>query len=724
MPTVITPEEAQSQADQVFAAIEHRTRHIMAQLRFAVHVLLNLSESPERADLTIEDLEAQSEHWALLVPKNVETQAWLARRLSERYAFAREDVPHMARILGLDNPGLGVVFEQFFGKPIISIYSTIEETQRARNNRPLVDTVLRDDLGAEMKWVFLHRGETLFCQGDPGDSLYVIANGRLRVIVGASETVVMELGSGDTVGEMGVLSGEARSATVYAMRDSELCHLSNAGFLRLAEKYHLVMAQIALQMVERVRRMTFASYVFRKPVTIALLPLSPNVPISRLAEQLAAALTQSEDTLYLSRARLDSMLPPGLTYESEASLEHYEFSAWLNEQESRYRFVLLEAETKPSNWTERCLQQADRVLLVGMAHESPALSEIERLLPDNPRTRTYNELVLLHSGNGRHPTGASAWLSNRPVERLHHVALDKPDDVGRLSRFLRGQALVLVFGGGGTRAAAHLGIVRAMEEAGIRADMVGGTSAGALVAAMYAMGWDYQTIAEISQKHFLEQNALLDYTLPFVSFAAGRRVYRTLTHLFGDVQIEDLPTPFFCVSANLSQASMNVHRTGLLRRALRASTAIPGVYPPIADDKGDLLVDGAVFNNLPSDVAKSLSEGGPVIAVDIAAGLGLTQEAYQLDEHLSGWQILRRQLNPFAPKPRVPNILAILARTTILSSASTRAVRAAHADLLLTPPVEQFGLFDLESSAAMVEASYRYAREQIATWITKRNKDN
>jgi NTE family protein/lysophospholipid hydrolase len=478
------------------------------------------------------------------------------------------------------------------------------------------------------------------------------------------------------------------------------------------------MSQIALQMVERVRRMTFASYLFRKPVTIAVLPLSSNVPVDVFTQQLAEGFARAGETLHLSRIRLASLLPE-TTYEADEPVEHYELSAWLNEQEIRHRFILFEAEAQPSGWTLRCLHHADRILLVGMAHEAPALSEIERLLPDSPRVSPRKELVLLRPSNRHHIAGTGEWLKRRKVERHHHVALDSPADTERLVRFLRGEALGLVFGGGGTRGAAHLGVIRALEEAQVHPDLVCGTSAGALVAAMVAMGWDYQKIAEVGSASFAERSDMLDYTLPMVSFASGWRVRQTLRRIFGDIQIEDLPLPFFCVSANLSQAKMSIHREGLLRRALRASTAIPGVYPPIADENGDLLVDGSVFNNLPADVAKTQCEGGMVIAVDIASGLGLPQEVYQLDEHLSGWRVLWNRLNPFATKMHVPNIIAILARTTILSSASTRAARTAHADLLLTPPVEQFGLFDLKASEEMVEASYLYAREQIAAWVER-----
>lgn len=706
--TTTTLSGPSSDARAIYTAIEHRTAHITAQLRFAVRVLLKLPEPPQSLPIALNDLEAQAQHWALFVPDDADTRAQIAQHVVERFEFARSAAPQITQVLGLNTPEVLSAFERLCGAPFDTVERLPADTVP---DTPLEDDVLDNQLGAEMEWVFLGRGDVLFEQGAPGDSLYVVANGRLRIVVDG--TAVMELSVGDTVGEMGLISGEPRSATVYAARDSELCRLSKEGFERLSARYNLVMVQIALQMFDRVRRMSSAVRGFSKPLMITILPLSSAVPVNVFTERLAAALGDS--VLHLSRERLDALLPDGLHYDPDAPLERFELSAWMNEQEARYRFILLEAEATPTGWTQRCLHHADRVLLLGNATESPQLTDSERLLGNNPRIMPRTELVLLREP-GTQPKGTRAWLVGRKLERHYHVVVDYLADYARLARFLQGKARALVLGGGGTRAAAHIGVVWALEEAGIAIDLVGGTSAGSIIAGMVAMGWDFNTISEASRTHLLARGALLDYTLPLVSFTAGRRVSHAMKRLFGDVVIEDLPLPFFCVSGNLSKAQMAVHRHGLLRHALRASTAIPGVYPPMADEDGDLLVDGSVFNNLPADIAKTLCDGGVVIAVDIATGLGLAQQPYKLDEYLSGWRILWNRLNPFAAKTHVPNILGILARTTILSSASTRASRNAHADLLLTPPVDQFGLFELEASVQMAEAAYAYTRERLVAW--------
>ena len=114
-------------------------------------------------------------------------------------------------------------------------------------------------------------------------------------------------------------------------------------------------------------------------------------------------------------------------------------------------------------------------------------------------------------------------------------------------------------------------------------DVVGGTSMGGIVAACYAMGWDDNDMENRIRKAFVETNPLGDYVLPVVALSRGRRVEQRLEENFADTLIEDLRVPFFCVSTNLVSAAAHVHRSGVLRHALRASISLPGILPPVVD---------------------------------------------------------------------------------------------------------------------------------------------
>ena len=207
---------------------------------------------------------------------------------------------------------------------------------------------------------------------------------------------------------------------------------------------------------------------------------------------------------------------------------------------------------------------------------------------------------------------------------------------------------------------------------------------------------------------------LFDYTLPLVSFFASKKVTKMLLALFEDIQIEDLWHPYFCVSSNLTQARPVVERQGPLWQAVRASLAIPGVFSPVYVN-GDLLVDGGVMNNLPVDIMREISEGGPVIASSVAPERDMVKR-YTLGSGISGWQVLWSRLHPFKETLKVPSILEILSRSRELNEAYQRQQKRRLADLFIVTPVEQFPGMDFRPVEAIVEAGYHAARQAIAGW--------
>ncbi len=570
------------------------------------------------------------------------------------------------------------------------------------------------DIGQALEWVQVRRGETLFAQGEAADSLYVILHGLLRVVVSGEdgEAVVNELGRGDTVGEMGLLSGEARSAAVIAVRDSALCRFSKPAFDRLVEQHPAVMTRIAVQMVQRLRRISQRSRASSRPLTVAILPASAGT--DGFVERLAAACGQQGATLHISRTRTGA-LP--LTGDLDTSADAPEAVAWLNAQEQAYRVILYEADGTDTAWTRRCLQQCDRVVIVARASETPQLATMAALLArsDQPHVRPRTELVLLHPDMAQMPRNTRDWLALCPIEQHYHVADDQPAHIARLVRFLSGRAVGLVLGAGGMRGSTHIGVIRALTELGIQPDAVGGCSAGALIAAQVALGWTADAMLETGERELVQKKALTDFTLPLVAFNSGQRLTRALKTMLGEVQIEDLWMPYFCVSGNMTTAQMDVHQRGTLWRYVRASTALPGVYPPVLDESGDLLVDGSVFNSVPADVMRRVVGGGTVIAVDVGRELS-GKRNFRFGDSVSGWSLLLERLLPFGRKRRVPGIVRILTRTAALNGVAARSAQVAQADLLLKPPIEDFGLFDMQGYRAIHDIGYTDTLEKVRDW--------
>jgi lysophospholipid hydrolase len=582
---------------------------------------------------------------------------------------------------------------------------------------PLNPTTLQDIIN-ELEWRHLLGGATLFRQGDPGDSFAIVVNGRLRVDVTSTDgqqRTVSELGRGQYVGELAVLTGEVRSATVVAIRDSDVVLLAKSAFDRLLAQYPQVMMQITRVVIERLRNATNPNLAApaQRSTSIALLAISPEIQLGPFAEQLASALAGHGSTIHLSSQRLDATL--GLQGQASLSENHpalVTLNSWLSERESEHRTVLYEADSEATPWTLRCLRRADLVLLVGAASGNPHPGPLEQSL-GRLGLQARRELVLLHPAGSQQASNTSRWLSKRSVSAHYHVRQHHNADMQRLARLCTGRGIGLVLSGGGARGLAHIGVIRALEEAGIVPDAVGGSSAGALIAANYAMGRSWQEIDGLA-RDLLHQWRQPDYALPTVALLRGHKLTSTLRQVFGEWQIEDLWHSFFCLSVNLTRLKVHVHQQGPLWRAIRASVSLPLVFPPMLED-GNILVDGGLIDNLPAEAMRMRCPEGLVFAVDASQELALNRH-YRFGTGVSGWHVF---LNRFVPRERrivVPSLVDTLLRVLEYSAVTSRHSNAPFADLVIRPPVDHFGTLEFSAYDRILEAGYYEARERINAW--------
>ncbi len=582
------------------------------------------------------------------------------------------------------------------------------------------------DLQAELEWQQLSHGEALFHQGDPGDAAYIVVNGRLRIAAirpDGSERVVDESGPGDIVGEFALLTGEPRSATVYAIRETNLVKLTPTVFTRLLQRYPHAMMHITRIIIDRHKRSLRLTPAQRTRATnLALLPANPGVQLTEFAHQLAQALAVLGPVLHLSSTRLDEIYGKGAA--AQATLDDPItpiLDGWMSEQETKHRFILYEADAASSTtvyeaawspWTQRCVRQADRLLIVSQSNMDPTPGPVETAIRSLGVT-ARRELVLLHPANVTRPTGTSRWLAQRQVHTHHHVRMDDTQHYQRLARRLAGRATGLVLSGGAARGFAHLGVFRALEELGIPIDRVGGTSMGALLGAGYAMGRSYEDMFKLAER-LANPKQLFDYTLPFASLMATKKVTNVLVGVCEGLHIEDLWRPFFCVSTNLSQAEPVLHQTGPLWKSVRASIAIPGVFAPILHE-GDVLVDGGAMNNFPVGIMQELCEGGTVIGVNVSPPQEMA-EGYEFGTSISGWRVLWSRINPFAKPIQVPSLAANLIRALRINSIYEIKSKQSLPDLLIQPDVAQFAMLEFAAYESITELGYQAGRKQLALW--------
>lgn len=580
---------------------------------------------------------------------------------------------------------------------------------------------------AELDWVELRPGEALFEQGAASDSMYLVASGRLIGVRESSKgrQVTAEIGRGESIGEMGFFTGEPRSLSIYARRTSHLVRFLKPVFDRISQDHPRAMLYITQLLIGRLRRASgYARESFERS-NIVVLPISPGVRAAAFTSQLVEALRVHGNTLYVNASRLEGFVGvPGFAQTPADSPLDLALEAGLDDRESGYRYAVYECDAGLTPWTRRCIERADRIVLLGDATADPATSAVEQALLGAEQQDAQRDLisarrtlVLLHPDDTRLPSGTRLWLAPRKLEGHHHLRQGRDADFMRLARFLTGNAIGVVLGGGGARGFAHLGAIRALREAGIPIDLIGGTSMGALIAVQPALDWDDQAMLEANRRAFVDKKpvSMRDYTIPVYSLINTRRLDQNLIAPYGDTRIEDLWTGYFCVSSNLTRAEPMVHRHGPVWKAIRASIALPGVFEPVIES-GDFLVDGGVLNNLPGDVMRQLG-GGWVIAVDVSLARDLEVGAAGLP---SPWKVLLNWCNPFASPVELPTIVNLMMRTTLLASVQKTESVKRLVDLYIHPPVGRFALMDFKALDDIAEAGYHHAKASLANWMAER----
>lgn len=576
-------------------------------------------------------------------------------------------------------------------------------------------------LREHLEWVEVAGGDTLMRQGDAGDSMYIAISGRLRAYVTddeSSQRMVREISRGQIVGEMSLYTDEPRLATVLAIRDSVLVRLPKAAFADLLASSALLSMALTRQIIKRLQGDQIRP-ALEKPVTIALVPITAGVDVPGFAVRLETQLAKIARVRVVDAAVIDLALQQeGIARSDSANAQNNRRIALLIDTiEAETDYLLLVPDPGPTAWTQRCCGHADEVLLLADATQPPALHPIEAqlLMRRPPGVGASEILVLLHPHDLQAPRGTAAWLARRPLSGHIHLrpALDR--DMARLARLQSRTAVGLVLAGGGARGLAHLGILRALQEAGIEIDCVGGTSIGAVMATYVASDQALGAVMANARKSF-SVNPTGDFNLvPMLSLLKGARLRRVLRSGIGEMLgvhagIEDLWKNCFFIATNYSKATEQVLTHGSIEKSLLASISIPGALPPVIHD-GDLLCDGGSFNNFPVDVMRNMRGIGRVIGVDLSAR---QHRRIEHDEVPGSWALLRDRFRAKAKRLyRLPTLPAYLMNATILYSTSRRRNAQKLTDLYFNPPLHRVGMLEWRKFDQIVRQGHAHGVEVL-----------
>ncbi len=556
-----------------------------------------------------------------------------------------------------------------------------------------LESELREKLATRTRTVRIGAGEWLFRQGEAGDALYVVRAGRLNAVDEGSGAVLRELGRGDAVGELALLTGAPRAAGVQALRGSELIAIERGAFDEALRAAPALSMALNRSLAEQLRETGAPPPRARpRPTTVAVVGLTAGIDEERLTRDLEAALAR-----HLSVARLtgNEVEPPD---RSETAAIRY--GPLLDRAEGMHDIVLLDAGTigGQSAWSEFCLQQADRIMAATRGGELP------------PPVRTRRELrgcdlVLLDRGPGAWAT--EPWGAELdPVES--HVLRDASweEDVLRMARRLSGRSIGIVLSGGGARAFSHIGVLEELTASGLRIDRVAGVSMGAFVGALFAMELDSDEIDACCFEEWVQRRPLSDYTIPRHSLIRGERFRAMLHRTFEQRTIEELPRSFMCGSTELRSGRLVMARHGPLWETVGFSICLPVIAPPQVRGR-DIFIDGSLIDNLPVAAMAGLGEG-PVIAVDVKAG-------FDRDPRGRADNGARGAASTSTNRDRTPSLGETLTRVLLLGSSNTSEAAGRYADLVIKPRAHGVGLLEFHQLDAAREAGRAAAREALET---------
>lgn len=560
------------------------------------------------------------------------------------------------------------------------------------------------------------QNDVLFYQGDPSDNVYVVASGKLAALLTLPSGEVKTVGyvlPGETVGELGAMVNEPRSLTIKALRDSHLLMLSTSNFIELCHQYPSVMFAALHPIITRssnIMQILSSSKAHRH---VVLVPANNKTPVAEFFKLLFAYAEKFSTLLMVSDDQPDFQ-EPGLT---ALQIKERIQARLLKKRPSAKILYMLSSNDTPLATV--AFKKANAVYIIG---EGDASAKIDQTVLDKIEARRLHlrsdpELILLHKEGTLAPKHTSRWLALTDFGLHHHVRMDNTKDFQRVLRFIRGKAVGLVLSGGGTRGWAHIGVIKALREAKIPIDIIGGTSAGAVAAACYALHQSpidaYDKFYEIVTRS-AKTISWFNITWPVISLFSAKNFTTAQQTVFGDKRIEDLWLPYFCVSCNLSKNREEVHRSGVLWEKIRASTSIPGLIPPMLIEE-DIHLDGGLLNNLPVDVMREwVGHKGKIIAVELNSFV-MQKHHYAFPPILTLKDVIFAKLGFNKSKYYFPRFLDTFLRGLFMSSTTKTRQNSLAANIFVNLDLRAYRFLDSNPKFAsgLMEAGYKQTLKEI-----------
>lgn len=539
----------------------------------------------------------------------------------------------------------------------------------------------------------------LFLENEPGDSLYILIKGKLRVTTNHKtvEKLIGFIRPGELVGELTIFSNEPRSASVRALYPSTVLRLKREDLQSICYKHPSILWKITKSI--SVRSKSNISMIRNKNQIVSVVCFEEDVEIGDLLK----CFRDCNEIKF----RIDFV-----DYNLIKS-EKNVFSPIRKIVETGNTCICVISHRDLSSARE-ILNLSDKVIVLinSSCKDLNFLKENINLI-----NHLEKELILLHDSYKTWYPDTQRYLSLSNFSKNYHITFALPKTIRRLLRILSGHAIGLVLSGGGAKGWATIGAMRAFYEHNVEIDYIGGTSIGSAVGACYVLSENFEQFMLIFNKVFetfgSNPFAMKNLTLPLVSIFSGKNETDKIKEVCGRTLIHDLTLPFFAISANLSSYCEHIWDKGYLWQACRASLAIPPMLPPVIYNN-QVHVDGGILNNFPTDVMSvKLEHQGYIFGVDIASS-EMDQQKYNFPPAITFWEAVKIKLKIGFKKVVYIGILEIMERIFMTASIEKLVENSKLCDLVIKPNLDGYKFSDFSKTKEMMEIGYQEATKQLS----------
>jgi len=591
---------------------------------------------------------------------------------------------------------LQIVNKQIFNPEINSAIGKIAQG---------VDPETIEELKKDISWRSLNDSEILFNEGDIGDSCYIVMSGRVQAIINHgkdNEIILGELKKGDIIGDMALITGEKRSATIKAVKLSRLIYISKKSFDHVMYNNPKALMEVSKALINRLKYkdskdninkniiIGIVSFLDEKKTELFYNFFNNNLKLFGSTEN----LTESTSNLSIEKDNLD-------------------FEILLENMISNNDFLILHSNNVNNlEWKKNIAKYADQIIIIGNPEDLKTISKDEKEIFNNYSDINLEKiwLVINHPKNIIVPSNTRELIKLRNGLKTFHIKNNHESDIKRIVRFITKQTIGLTLGGGGAKGFAHFGIYKAMNELNIPVDIIGGTSAGSIVASQIALGHSFKEIID-KNKQVNALKMFKEYGIPYISLIKSNKIELAAKISAEEKDIEDLWIPFFAPATDLTNSKLIIFNKGPLWEAIRSSGALPGIVLPHFID-GNIIVDGGLMNNLPVDIMRK-NYGGKIICSSCSLDKSMKTSLEGIPNQLKLLITKIFNKSKFEKKYNyVPTVTDIIFKTSVVASASQIDDNINMSDLFLELPTSQFGLTEFNDDAMMkmIDIGYEYSK--------------